>query len=666
MPLSPPNIPEIVKINKQRLRAMDATYDPISGKGSPLPRKEISYKDRGDTITFLAPEHMLNLPVFSELIRLGSIEKLVESVFGKYSEDKHTALRKELLDLRLKEDFEFYGYACVKIPAKDSENLIRFKLNGPQRKLIAIFEKMRLAGVPIRVIIDKARQWGGSTCTQIYMNWIQLFHRKRWNMAICTLVDAQAVHIRQMLNTTVENFPENVAKFTLSNYGGHSAKNKKINERDCVIGVGSTERPENLRSYNFMMLHLSEVGSWKDTPGKSAKALAQSLRGSIRPNPYTMVVMESTAKGVGNFFHDEWIAAKEGRSGYEPVFVAWHEIEMYRERIADYEDFISKMNEYGWSLWEQGATLEGISWYFNHKARENMGDLAMHQEFPSTWLESFESTGRPAFNNIHIQRQYKHCRPPAFVGDIRGDSTKGKGAFVKIELINQNKGDLSIWEYPDTSINISNRYCGWLDIGGRTLKADYSCLKVFDRYWMTEGGKPEVVAMFHSHLDQDLLGWKAAQIMWLYGKGLLAVEIQSLRKKGESSEGEHSMTILDEIGAFYPNLFARQSPDDIRKGIPSKLGFHTNTLTKPMIIDTLNEALRDDLYYERDPGTLDECYYYELKDDSTYGAADGKKDDKVMSTAGGLWLSLKHMARPVEIKTEKRSGGQRIVSEASI
>jgi hypothetical protein len=658
------NIQEILKINKERNALLDELYNPIYGIGSMIPRSLLRYSDQGKVIEYQCPNHLLKMPVISKLAELGSVEKLVIDIFKEYSPSRHEQITEQLFQLRLDEDFEFYAFTCVTIPEKDGDRLVPFKLNRPQRKTIARYEKMRVADKPIRAIIVKARQWGGSTVTQIYMNWIQLRHKFRWNAAICTLVEAQAVHIRQMLNTTIENFPESVAKYSLSNYGGFNSKNKKINERDCVIGVGSTERPENLRTYNFRMLHLSEVASWKDTPGKSGRALMQSLRGTIRKLPYTMVVLESTAKGVGNLFHDEWLAAMEERSGYDPIFVAWFEIEMYREGITDFEAFVSNLTTYGWFLWDLGATLEGINWYMNHKKQENMSDLAMFQEFCSTAEESFTSTGRPAFNRIHIQRQYKNCREPIFVGDIRGKSIKGKEAFDDIEFIEQKNGNLIIYEYPDPS-KITNRYVGWLDIGGRTLKADYSAMKIIDRYWMIDGGKPEVVALYYGHLDQDLLAWKASQIMYKYGKGLLAVEIQSLRNKGEESEGNHSMTILDEIANYYPNLYARSNPDDVRKGLPTKYGFSTNLLSKPMIIDTLNEALRDDLYIERHKSSLDEMVYYEIKNDGSYGSADGKHDDLVMSTAGTLWLALKQMPKPVELTVQERII-KRVINESTI
>ena len=43
----------------------------------------------------------------------------------------------------------------------------------------------------------------------------------------------------------------------------------------------------------------------------------------------TLVVMESTADGVGSFFHEEWGRACCGKSDKRPVFVPWHEIARY-------------------------------------------------------------------------------------------------------------------------------------------------------------------------------------------------------------------------------------------------------------------------------------------------------------------------------------------------
>ena len=649
---------------------MDKPFDPITGEGSLIPRERIKYYDNGELITYLAPLSMLELPVIQDLLEEGSVEKFVEIRLGGYTQEKHAEFSLELLQLRLDHDFEFYCYTCVQIPDKESEELIPFKLNRSQRRLIAKYERMRLTGVPIRLILAKARQWGGSTATQIYMNWIQLRHRMRWNMAICTLVNAQAAHIRNMLVRTIDNYPEIAGKYTLSNYGGFSTV-KQINERDCIIGVGSTQAPENLRTYNIHMCHLSEVGSWGDTPKQSAKSLVQSLRGTIGNLPYTMVVLESSAKGVGNFFHKEWVSAKKGESGYEYMFVAWWEIEMYREEILDVKEFVKlldgKYSDDGktfWHLWELGASLESIKWYMSHKKRENMDDISMFQEFPSDDMECFSSTGNPAFNHIHIKKAAKNCEEPLWKGELVADDVKGKGAFRNLRFEESMYGNLWLWAKPDTTIKTVNRYALFSDIGGKHRLADYSCTKVLDRYPMIDGGVSEVCAVWHAHLDQDLFAWKSAQLAYWYNKGFWAIESNSLKEDIERSEGDHVLTVMDEIAPYYDNLYTRTDPEQIRQGLPRIWGFHTNKKTKPLLINTQNECLRDDLYIEKDIRAINQMYQYEHKD-GKYGAIEGGNDDHVIITAGVNWLSLKYMPKCMEIKesTERRSPG--IVSEAT-
>lgn len=634
---------------------MDAPYDPIAGIGSPIPRKKLSYSFQGKQIGFMAPETMFDEPIIDAL-NGGSIEDITST--GKEAE----TIQEEVIQIRLKHDFEFYVYTCVKIPDKLTDGLIPFKLNRAQRKLISRFEKMRRKGVPIRLILVKARQWGGSTATQIYENWIQLFHKSNWNMAICALVDSQASHISFMFDRTLEYFPSEFGKFKLKPYARQS-KNRIIDGRGGIVGIGSVKQPDNLRTYNIHLLHLSEVAFFTSTPRQSAEDLIQTLRGSVLPMPYTMIVMESTAKGVGNFFHNEWMAAVKGKSSYDPLFIPWFDIEMYRKEIDDYESFISNMSDYDWFLWEIEATLEGINWYNYKKSMENFSDLQMNQEFPSTADEAFSSTGRPAFAKPYVKQAEKTCQEPLLVGDLNANASKGKEALEGIEFEKRASGDLWIWSMPDATIRVSNRYCVFADVGGKHKGADYSIAKVLDRYWMIDGGVPEVVAVWHSHLDQDLFAWKCAQIARWYNNALLAVESNSLRK--ENKDGDHFLTVLDEIAPYYENLFTRTNPEQVKEGVPTLWGFHTNTKTKPLLIDTLNGSLRDQLYVERDLRAVNEMYMYELKDDGTYGAPEGQHDDHVIGTAGSVWLALKYMPMPAQITSKPRKS-RRVINESTI
>lgn len=165
------------------------------------------------------------------------------------------------------------------------------------------------------------------------------------------------------------------------------------------------------------------------------------------------------------------------------------------------------------------------------------------------------------------------------------------------------------------------------------------------------------------HIDQDLFAWKAAQLATIYQNGLLAIEVNSLSTKG--AEGDHHLTVLDEIAPYYENLYTRTSPERVREGVPAIYGFHTNKSTKPMIINELNASLRDYTYVERDNNACNEMDMYEIKADGSYGAVKGAKDDRVITTAGVLWLSNKHMDFPVEVNKEKKVYNI-IVNEATI
>ena len=71
---------------------------------------------------------------------------------------------------------------------------------------------MRLAGKPIRLILLKARQWGGSTAIQLYMAWIQLVHKKGWYSAIIAQDNSSAIRIKEMYSKLLKEYPPSNAR----------------------------------------------------------------------------------------------------------------------------------------------------------------------------------------------------------------------------------------------------------------------------------------------------------------------------------------------------------------------------------------------------------------------------------------------------------------------
>jgi len=657
-------INNIIRENKFRLDKMHCPYDQMTGEGSLVPRKKLEYEGVLGHTKVLLPITMFDDDFIKNLAAVYSIPKLLKSVKTEANQKNIESVEQHFATLRLDHDFEFWCITAAHIQYKITKQIDVFRLNAPQRRFIVLLERMRVNNQPIRVILLKARQWGGSTLVQMYMAWIQLRHRTSWHSAIIADVEEQSRNIRNMYTRLGEYYPPELENIKFKPFAG-SVKSKYIEDRKCIIGIGSAQKPESLRSYDFAMLHESEVGLWKDTQQKTASDLAQSLQATVPDEPYTLVVLESTAKGVGNFFHDQWLNAVSGDSIFQPFFVPWFEIENYQKEVENYDKFIKTWGEYEYFLWELGATIEGIYWYNYIKVGYGYSDWRMMSEYPSTATEAFQSTGRRTFAPNYVLNAQKTCKAPIYIGDVF-PNTRGPEALKKVSFEVLPKGNLFIWQLPDDSEEITDRYCAFMDIGGRSEGSDYTVIKVFDRYWMMDGGVPEVVAVWHGHIDQDLGAWKAAQVAQFYNNALLAVEVNSLTKDAESSEGDHFFTVLDEIADHYTNLYARNDPDKIHQDLPVKFGFHTNKSTKPMIINALNAALREIDYIERDIRACHEMDAYEIKSNGSYGAKDGQHDDHVIVTAGGVWLSFE-MDLPRYVTAESRKRQKRTIkSEASV
>jgi hypothetical protein len=580
----------------------------------------------------------------------------------------------EALRTRCACDFEFWAATCATIQDKQTKKLLKLILNQQQRKLLSVIMPPFLAGQPVRAIICKCRQWGGSTLVQLFMQWVQLFRFMRWHSIIATDVEDQAGTIRKMFTRVAQHHPKQIAKITIAPFEG-SQKNKIFRERDAVISIGSMQKPDSLRSQDIMMAHLSEVGLWKKTEGKEPEDLLQTIAGSIPYAAGTVIVEESTAKGVGNYFHRAFMDAVAGRSNSAPVFVPWHEIERHRKPInGSPQDFIESLSEYEQYLWACGATLEGIAWY-RDELREFHGDeWRMQSEHPTTVDEAFQSSARRVFSPLYVKAAQQRQQDPTMVGELSARERTGKNALIDVRFAPQPGGCLKVWIPPKPipaehgePVAIENRYCAFLDIGGRTAKADYSVLTVIDRAPMLRAMPVELAARWRGHTDQDILAWKAATICAWYENALLAVEIQSLdREDSAGAGGDHSHTVLDSIAEHYDNLFHRTSIEDIRANIPRKWGFATTRANKIMIIDALNAALRDATYIERDWEAFAELSSYEEKENGKLGNVDGAHDDIVISTAGAVWLATSYMPPPRIVKIRKPTTYKRNLSnEAS-
>lgn len=681
-------VEHLLAVDDDRMKVRRRMVNPVTGFNSIGERFVCRLSDFIIPVQYL-PNEMLKFPLVRRLIECGSFERAV-----RRDDEVPEALMAEFLRLRFMCDFPFWAAVAVRIKRKGGGEDVNFVLNPPQRKLVAVFEEMRRDNKPIRIILLKARQWGGSTCVQIYMAWLQLIHSVGLNSLIIAHQKSASDEIKDMFDRMLASYPDELLcseMFPSAEEGVRKTENVgrgdsavRVLSRNCKIKLGTAERPDSCRGGDYNLVHLSEVGLWRDTLGRTAEDIVRSACGGVLLAPLTMIVYESTPNGTGNFFHREYLAASRGESQFRPVFVAWFEIESYTKRLSDKErrelacrlwdnrfgeeaTDRSDSGRYLWNLFLEGASLEAIAWYVEERRKYN-DHARMASEYPSDEHEAFVHSGAPVFDREDIAVLRRDCISPIRRGEVV--ATSGDSVSIGNPVFRDMAGGLlSVWAMPDGSVPISDRYVAVVDVGGRTARADWSVVAVLDRASLLSSGRIEVVAQWRGHCDWDILAWNAARIAAFYNNALLVIESNSLESREGTYAGDGSQLpfILHQIRDAYPNIYARSSAiDSVRPAGELKLGFHTNVATKQMVIATLIRAVREKLYVERCDEALNELEAYERRQNGSYGAITGCHDDILMTRAIGLHVALYEMDPPRNIShrtISRRRAGGRYVSD---
>lgn len=448
-------------LSENRSRRERRRFDPESGGNSPGRRLRVEMKcPLLGTGTLFLPATMMDTELGHSVITSCGVADFARS---RELAPERVAEMFELV--RLRHDFPYWAskYGLIR-PKRGGEN-VPLRLNSAQRKLVSQLEDMRTAGLPIRIILLKARQWGGSTVIQLYMVWMQLVRGVGLNSLIVAHQNVATEDIRAMMKRVIDGYPSRLlrADFEAAEKGLLEARvekppvksGKKVNaerteaegegerksplksvgrsgntwhlpERNCDFRIGTAERPDSSRGGSYSLVHLSEVGIWRATDGKSPAEIVISSTSGVLAEPETMIVLESTAKGTGNYFHREYTAASRGEAQWRPVFIAWFDIDQYELPLDNPEGFASELfagkergdstdrsesGQYLWKLWEAGATLEAINWYIWER-RKYDSSRAMASEYPSDDREAFAAAGNSVFPGDLILAMEGRCRSP--------------------------------------------------------------------------------------------------------------------------------------------------------------------------------------------------------------------------------------------------------------
>nr|DAY23487.1 MAG TPA: Terminase large subunit [Caudoviricetes sp.] len=629
--------------NKRRLAAINAPYDQITGLGcTACPRSKVNIADYYDGQDIYLPDTMLEDSFIRAIVKAGAFSAFLVNN-GVQSENDITSLAYIFNSIRFKYDFEYWSATCWNIEIKLSEKSLQdgtagtfapLILNRGQRKVLAEIYDDMYHNRPIRHVVCKCRQWGCSTFYSAVCGWFQNVLFVKYNSVVVAHVENAARLIRGMFVNAVARYPYIFmganAPLELTPYQG-SQKTRYLQQRDYRISIGSSVKPDGIRSENINIAHFSEVAYYESTPQRTPEALTNSISNSVPLLPNTLIVYESTPNGTGNFFHREYVRAKKGQSNFKAIFIAWFDIDIYTIEIPDYKKFIASLSQKEKYIFSLGATLEAIAWY-REKSKEQQDEWRFISDFPSDDVEAFQSSGRLVFDIKDVERLRQGCRPPATIGEVVGNALEGREALEGLHFVPSVDGKLKVWTLPSKE-PVSNRYAVIVDIGvGLSEEADNSIICVIDRYYMLEGGVPEVVAEWSGHLPKDIVVWKAVQMAKFYCNALLVVEKNSIVPRAT----DYSQFILETIVLIYSNIYTHTPIDQVRRGIRPKYGYHTNHTSKLAFITFFKKVLREDMYYEPCLEAVNEIGTLEHTVKGTYEAIEGNRDDRAITRCIGM------------------------------
>jgi hypothetical protein len=677
--------------NERRKEALAQPYNPATGLGCYGKRNRLDIAELSNPL--FIPVEMEAEPIVKRLRKAkGSLTALWKKQKIDVSESEFVISFLRLFsDLRIKYDFEFFSVSCIKIEDGETHTMVPFRLKRGQRRALERLEKRLRNNEPIRLIVPKARQLGLSTLFQIYMLYIQLVHRSNWHSVVCAHLKDKAKNVRSMMERAVAELPlVNGSKISLAGFS-NSVDTKQLTHRMCQITIGSAENPDSVRSQNPTMVHLTEVAFFPDTEKKAIKDLIASMVSPIRDEPFTLVIMESSPNGVGDFFYKEYQKAKKGESAYDALFLAWFWDDTYRRDFdgsfynhsgklqkGDVDDFIESMTDYEREIFtdNEACTLEGLNWY-RRKNAEMTSDELMRQEFASNDIEAFQDSGMPVFRASLLNELLINCCEPKMIGSLTSDvlptearyrDTDKQKILTGIEFVpdheamtalrssdrrlidRRTRNLLRVWELPDKEADVSDRYVVTFDPNkGISEKADFGAITVLDRFPLTYGGVPEVVAEWHGRIDKDIEIWMAAQIAKFYNDALLVVECNTYDQ--DAKKEDYSDYIFETLADYYDNLYTHEAgADKIREGKAVRYGFHTNRATKTSLVTEYGRIIREKGYVERSDMAVEEALMYEKAQDGSWAARQGYHDDLLMSRMIALYVSYNKMSLPTIIE----------------
>lgn len=301
---------------------------------------------------------------------------------------------------KLKDDFIHYAAKCLKIRSKTGA-VEPFVLNKAQQHIHEQLELQKGLTGKVRAIILKGRQQGVSTLVGG-----RFYHKVTHHFGMQAFILTHALDATQNLYKMAQRYYENTPLVVKPEVSTSNAKELIFGKLDSGYKLGTAENKAVGRSATIQLLHASEAAFWNNA-AEHAKGIFQAVPSTFG----TEIIIESTANGIGNFYHQQWQQAEAGLSDFIAIFVPWYWQEEY-VKIAPMDFTITADEEELKS--QYNLTNEQINWRRYKIAELSVngidGTKAFRQEYPCSANEAFQTTGEDTYIEPDIVMKARKCR----------------------------------------------------------------------------------------------------------------------------------------------------------------------------------------------------------------------------------------------------------------
>jgi len=323
---------------------------------------------------------------------------------------------------RLKDEFPFYARNCLHIRTKDA-GILPFVLNEAQEYIYKKLEEQLASTGKVRAIILKGRQQGASTLIQG-----RYVHKTTHNKGVRAFILTHDGESTNALFEMTKRYYDLLPDFVKPSIEKSNAKELKFDKLDSGYKIGTAGNKSIGRGQTIQFFHGSEVAFWQNA-GELTKGVLQAVPDADG----TEIILESTANGLNNYFHQQWKMAEKGESEFQAIFVPWFWQSEYKKKCPD--DF--KPTESEEDLKEYyGLNNEQLFWR-RRKISELSADgvdggKAFKQEYPMNAAEAFQITS--GMNTLINSDQCMRARANTFNGNgphiVGVDPSRGGDRFA--------------------------------------------------------------------------------------------------------------------------------------------------------------------------------------------------------------------------------------------